>query len=269
MITRTKAKTVFIAVSALVISTLGCNLQGSQLSSLAATGTAQALTLQAPPGVSGPPAEAPTFTPSFTPAGVEVSVSTATNCRTGPGSPYDQVYGLNPGETAQVVGKYTPGNYWIINMPGGGTCWLWGQYATITGDPSGLPEYPVPPTPTPQFTPTHTFTPTPASPQAPSNLSGAYDRTCEGETRNDGTPGWVEDITLTWQDNANNETGYRVYKNNSAVPVLPPNSTSYHIILHYQQGTGPNVPLWDAFAVEAFNDAGASARIAVDVPRCP
>jgi hypothetical protein len=199
---------------------------------------------------------------------VLVSVSQATNCRTGPGQPYDQVSGLNPGETAEVVGKYTPANYWIILWPGG-TCWLWGQYATITGDPSGLPEFTPPPTPTPAFTPTKTFTATLAPPEAPSNLSGAYDRTCAGVIRNDGSPGWEEEIYLTWQDNADNETGYRIYRNGNAMPDFPANSTSFHITLRYQQETGPSVPLWDNIGVVAFNSAGESAKIAVDVPRCP
>lgn len=69
-----------------------------------------------------------------------VQVSTATNCRKGPGQNYDAVGALQVGERARVVGKYPPANYWIIEDPrGGGTCWLWGQYATIEGDVSQLP----------------------------------------------------------------------------------------------------------------------------------
>jgi hypothetical protein len=197
-----------------------------------------------------------------------VSVTIATNCRTGPGTVYDMLFAMNPGQTAQIVGKYTPGNYLIINNPNGGVCWLWGQYAVVSGDISGLPEYPVPPTPTPKITltPKPTLTPTLAPPAAPSGLSGAYDRTCGGDFKGL-TPIWVEDVNLTWTDNANNETGYRMYKNGSALPDFPPNSTTFHITMRYDQGTGG--PLFDNFGVEAFNAAGASARTAVDVPRCP
>jgi hypothetical protein len=71
---------------------------------------------------------------------VYVQVTTATNCRKGPGQSYDTVGALQVGERALVVGKYPPANYWIIEDPrGGGTCWLWGQYATIEGDVSQLP----------------------------------------------------------------------------------------------------------------------------------
>jgi hypothetical protein len=67
--------------------------------------------------------------------------------------------------------------------------------------------------------------------------------------------------------NADNETGYRVYKNGSPLPDFPKNSTTFHITLRYDQGTGGT--LFDNFGVEAFNSAGSSARIAVDVPKCP
>jgi hypothetical protein len=40
-----------------------------------------------------------------------------------------------------VVGRYSPSDYWIIKLEDGRECWLWGQYATVEGDVSGLPEY--------------------------------------------------------------------------------------------------------------------------------
>jgi hypothetical protein len=82
--------------------------------------------------------------------GITVSVSVDTNCRVGPGSMYDMVGGLDVGETAEVVGKDAFGQYWIISDAGvpGGTCWIWGQYATVSGDTSGLPVIEPPPTPT-------------------------------------------------------------------------------------------------------------------------
>jgi hypothetical protein len=266
MITVLKTKGVLVAVSVLLFSQLACNMSGGQVNDLVATITAQAMALQTPTEMPAAPGDTPTATPTSAPSVPMVSVTVATNCRTGPGTAYDQVFAFNPGQSAQIVGKYTPGNYWIINMPGGGTCWLWGQYAVVSGDTSGLPEYPVPPTPTPQFTSTPKPTATLAPPKAPSNLSGAYDRTCAGGYRGI-TPIWIEDVTLTWTDNANNETGYRVYKNGSPLPDFPPNSTTFHISLRYDQGTGG--ALFDNFGVEAFNSSGPSARTAVDVPRCP
>jgi hypothetical protein len=95
-----------------------------------------------------------------------------------------------------------------------------------------------------------------------------YSRTCEGYVGNDGiTPRWREEIDLTWQDNATNETGYRLYRNGSPLPVLPPDSTAYHITSNYDAGTGQ--ALFFAFKVEAFNNYGASDVAGIDVPKCP
>ena len=105
-----------------------------------------------PPTATGIPSllsETATLTP--TPAGVFLSVSTATNCRTGPGTVYDRLSVLDVRQTAEAVGRYTSSNYWIIQNPdGSGTCWLWGEYVTVVaGDPRTLPEMTPPPSPTP------------------------------------------------------------------------------------------------------------------------
>ena len=92
-------------------------------------------------------------TPLFTSTAVvpQISVSVSTNCRVGPGLAYERVGGLLVGETAEVVGRDAFGDYWIIRNPdrNGTFCWLWGKYATVTGDTGALPLYTPPPTPTP------------------------------------------------------------------------------------------------------------------------
>ncbi len=100
-----------------------------------------------------------TLTPSFTPTPTftltpevpMVSVSVETNCRTGPGTAYDIVGALQVGRTAEVVGRASDSGSWIIRNPSnpGTTCWLWGQYATVTGNWQSLPVIAPPPTPTP------------------------------------------------------------------------------------------------------------------------
>jgi len=96
------------------------------------------------------PSLTPTLTFTFTPSVPMVSVSVATNCRSGPGNLYSILGVLATGQSAQVVGQNTQSSYWIIQLPSqGGTCWLWNQYATVTGDTSGLPLVSPPPTPTP------------------------------------------------------------------------------------------------------------------------
>ena len=81
----------------------------------------------------------------------QVSVSVATNCRTGPGRVYDRVGGLQVGQVAEVIGRNPTNNYWYIRNPSNsnGFCWLWGEYATVSGNFAALPVFTPPPTPTP------------------------------------------------------------------------------------------------------------------------
>jgi len=94
----------------------------------------------------------PTITLTSTLEVPMASVSVNTNCRTGPGTIYDIVGALLVGEQAEVVGTGEFGNYWIIKNPdGSGECWLWSNYATVTGPTEGLPFYDPPSTPTLAF----------------------------------------------------------------------------------------------------------------------
>jgi hypothetical protein len=93
----------------------------------------------------------PTASFTSTPVPPVISVSVDTNCRTGPGKNYDQVGSLLVGATAEVFAKDPSGEFWYIQNPddSNGFCWVWGQYATITGDVIFLPIYTPPPSPTP------------------------------------------------------------------------------------------------------------------------
>ena len=274
--------------SALVVSVLllmglaACTLPSGQANDqdLAATVTAQALLIEQGGASGSPTAGSPSSEP-------QVRVAADARCWAGPGDGFELVLTMPPGSTAPLIGKYTPGNYWIISNAAGGSCWMSGQQVEVTGDTSQLPEYPQPqpaanPTnkPKPEATSANsaipllvvTVAPTrysaqevPVAPNAPENL--AWDRACAGGYASDGfTPIWIEDVTLTWQDSIN-ETGYRVFKNQSPLPDLAQNSTQYHMQLRYNQGTGQ--ALWINFGVEAFNAAGSSIRPALDVPKCP
>jgi hypothetical protein len=52
---------------------------------------------------------------------------------------------------AEVIGVLPARNYYYISNPGEnqGFCWLWGEYATVTGELSLAPVMTSPPTPTP------------------------------------------------------------------------------------------------------------------------
>ncbi len=89
-----------------------------------------------------------TLTPTLTAPVVHVDVDT--NCRKGPGEPYDYLGGLLVGEEATIVGRSADDDYWIIENPDApGECWIWGFYATVENPTDQLPVYTPPPTPTP------------------------------------------------------------------------------------------------------------------------
>ncbi|MEW6284960.1 MAG: SH3 domain-containing protein [Chloroflexota bacterium] len=93
-----------------------------------------------PPTPSLTPLPSLTPTPDFTatPEIPLISVSVDTNCRTGPGELYERVGILLVGETAEVVGREPKGEFWYIRNPDQGQgpefCWLWGKYATVSGN---------------------------------------------------------------------------------------------------------------------------------------
>lgn len=121
---------------------------------LALTVTAQAQALQALTQTALAPTSTPepTFTsaPVFTatPSKVVVMASADINCRSGPGEAYEIVGALKAGLQAEVVGKNSSANYWIIKNPSkpAETCWLWGEFATVIGDASSVQEVEAPPT---------------------------------------------------------------------------------------------------------------------------
>jgi uncharacterized protein YgiM (DUF1202 family) len=139
----------YAALLILVIAIFACSLPSGQPTPI------PTVTVSLPPSFTPisfatetlPPT--PTLALTVTPSIPMVSVSKNTNCRIGPGTAYEIVGGLLIGETAEVVGKYQAGAYWVIKNPNrSGTCWLWGNYATVSGNTSGLPEMTAPPTPT-------------------------------------------------------------------------------------------------------------------------
>src|SRR5688572_20863370 len=120
----TRKKLYFMPVI-LILATLACSLPGAEnttsngaeatITALAATIEAQNSAPTSPPAASAPtdtplpaetptPTETPTVTATFTPTIPMVSVTTGTNCRTGPGTAYDIVFSLGVGPKAELIG---------------------------------------------------------------------------------------------------------------------------------------------------------------------
>jgi uncharacterized protein YgiM (DUF1202 family) len=103
--------------------------------------------------LTGSTANLPVWNASLTPtpSAVTLTVSVDTNCRTGPGKPYDILTIFRIGKTAEVIGRNALSTYWVIRNPeGSGHCWVWGKYASLTGPTASLPVYDPPATPTPK-----------------------------------------------------------------------------------------------------------------------
>ena len=255
----------FLIAMIVLMTILACNLPSGQTPTLGpdyvTTITAQAQLLQPSSNLISPivitatpdlsiqifftetPAATPTL-PTPTSGIAIITVSADTNCRSGPGKEYDNLGALLANESAEITGKNTATNYWIIKNPDhDGICWLWGKYATVTGDTVTIKEVAIPPTPTP-------------------SLPGAV----KGLTANKICffNGISYDLSgsISWED-VSNEDGYNIYSNAGHSSTNPRDVTT-SAIPKIQLNPGGSITLY----VEAFNSAGKSPKKSVDIV-CP
>lgn len=123
----------------------------STLYAQTALANTQAAVITDTPEFTFTPSQSPTATFTLTPSKPMVSVSVATNCRSGPTTAYELLGVLQVGETAEVIGRSVLTDTMIIRLPSNPaiTCWLWAKNASVAGDTSGLPIIPIPATATP------------------------------------------------------------------------------------------------------------------------
>ncbi len=67
-------------------------------------------------------------------------------------------------------------------------------------------------------------------------------------------------VELTWEDKADNEEGYRVYREGERIKTLGEDAENY--------SDNPSFGGPYDYAVEAFNDSGASGRSKAQAPEC-
>lgn len=153
----------------LAIAVLSCRLPtrppGTAEFRVAASPTPTVAPAWASTPTPAPPGETPTVTPTGTvtptvtlgPPTFTTSVNA--NCRSGPGLVYDVVRVVMAGTSEPIVGRDAASTWWVIQ--GGARCWVSSITGTTSGDLSGVPVLPAPPTPTPIHTATPTITLTP------------------------------------------------------------------------------------------------------------
>jgi len=245
-------KTNKITITVLIFLLLvlsACNFPGtsSEISLDDQAATIVALTLNASqtstPSNTPQPANSPTLsitrtpTPTITPtySVPMLTVNEPTNCRTGPGQSYDILFALLPGASVEIVGRYPTNNYWTVKVQGlDEPCWIWGEYSTISGSHWTVPS----------VTPPATASASP--PTAPSISNWDYLCGYSGSGSN-------VTVNLKWVDRAEDESGYRIYRNNELVTELPPNSTVFSEVIDVDAGENIN------YRIEVVNSAGTSS----------
>ena len=216
-----------LAGAGLILAMLACNMPFEQFSPPNDVQTAAALTLQAilTPSITST-ASTPVITATASPRATRtvtsvgspttsitptysvpmLTVQKSTNCRTGPGEEYEVIFIYLTGKELEIVGRYDPGNFWLVksNESPNGTCWLWGEFVEVTGSYWAVSSVTPPPTSTS------------APPRAPIILEWNF--FCEGGILN---------FTVTWRDDASDESSYRIFRNGEGIVELPANSITY------------------------------------------
>ena len=196
--------------------------------------TSAAQTVQA--AINSAPLASPT-NDQIVPAGTDASfsppyitVEDVTNCRTGPGVNYERVTQIAPGEKVDVIGVFPP-SYWIVSSKSG-ICWISVDFSTPGGSVQVVPTVTAPPTPT-------------GSPPVGVGFQ-KWNIDCN-YVSNQAT------VLLIWSDKADNETGYRVYRNGGVVAELPANSTQFTEVITLLAGQSAG------YKVEVFSPAGSAS----------
>jgi hypothetical protein len=208
--------------------------------------TAAALTVQAV--LNGSPATTPlaspiiggtTATPTFSQP--MASVGEVTNCRSGPGTNYERVTQIIPNDQVKIIGFFSP-NYWVVSTKNG-ECWISAEFATPVGSFAAVPTVTAPPTPKG------------GAPAAATYLKG------NGWTFYCYEPGQA-DITLSWNDKADDESGYRILRNGNVIADLPANSTYFAETISLLSGQSVG------YQIQAYNLIGETDS-AIATITCP
>lgn len=248
-----------LAVILLLSSTLACNLQSAKpsisVNDQAATAIALTLQEQAKNGgdvpITATSSPLPTIPPPTSTVGPTVTITPTysvpmltlreqTNCRTGPGQSYDLLFAYVKGAKREIIGYFPETNYWLIKAPESktGQCWIWGEYADLSGSYWVVPTVTAP------------ATATIAPPVAPAVNKWDFNcNTANGEMT----------ITITWKDNASNETGYRIYRDGEKITELPANTSSYTETIIVQ--AGQNVK----YQIEVFGPNGSAMSSIISI----
>jgi len=173
---------------------------------------------------------------------------------------YPLVLVFQPGAIAEIVGKYPAPVYWIIKTPTNETCWLWGEYATVEGDTSTLPDMAAPPAPV--------AAPTEVPEEggeagsgiaAPGNFSATA--TCQILDMGGGNKilqGKMD--MLSWTQVAG-ATGYKIFIDGAQFQIVGSNAASFNINALAENPAN--------YGIAAFDNETTSTVVTIPEPNCP
>ncbi|GAB1471767.1 hypothetical protein MASR2M66_26450 [Chloroflexota bacterium] len=142
---------------------------------------------------------------------------------------YERVTQILPADSVEIIGFYPP-NYWIVSTDAG-ICWVAGEFVTPSGSIAAVPTVTAPPTP---------------QGGAPDSVSlQKWDIFCNFATNE-------ADITIRWADK-DDESGYRVFRNNELIAELVGNSTEFKETITLLAGQSAG------YYVVAFNAVGSTS----------
>ena len=186
-------------------------------------------------------------------------------CRSGPGFGYPDFDFFSTGDQLTVEGRSADSQWlYVQSLNHEGNCYVSTGVVELDVEPEVLEALPVP---VPPPLPTPTPTPTP-EPKQPSDDGGQQQP--GGATSPPAAPGnlYISNqvcndkqysVELTWFDAADNEDGYRIYRNGQLIATLGANTGSY-------TDDPPKGGPYD-YEVEAYNSAGSNSS-KVQEPGC-
>lgn len=115
------------------------------------------------------PTETPAAATSTPEAEASLKINQPANVRSGPGTNYPALGGLQPGDTAVVIGRDASAQWYVINYENSasGQGWVSNIVSTYNGDVNSLPVIAAPPPPQPTKPPPPTNTPIPVATATP------------------------------------------------------------------------------------------------------
>lgn len=189
------------------------------------------------------PMSLPTNTVTPTYSVPMLTIRDATNCRTGPGKAYELIVLYPVNRTLEIVGRYEPGNFWLVKSAESptGTCWLWGEFADVVGSYWAVASVTPPPTPV------ATITPLPQALPLPYHQYYCVDNTFS--------------FNMTWKDRGS-EARYRIFRDGLQIAQLPAGSTTYSETISMPVSQGAE------YYVQVYN-ANSSENMPVIKASCP